>query len=80
VNEFIRAWDGQHASVLPFPLQNTATRALRSAAAKNNDARLLSLWSGQAGRLARDVSAAALVRQLVDEVAAVRAKVGTPWE
>lgn len=80
VNAFVRAWNGKEASVLPFPLQNAATRPLRNAAAARNDARFLSLWSGQAGRLACDLPAADLVDQLVRQVAEVRASAMAAWE
>jgi nitronate monooxygenase len=72
VNEFLLAFRGRERAILPFPLQNTATQPLRKEAAKHGDARFLALWAGQAARLARDLPAADLVRQLVreaDEVA-----------
>jgi nitronate monooxygenase len=80
VNAFVRAWEGKDESILTYPLQNAATRPLRSAAAARNDARYLSLWSGQAGHLARDVPAGELVRILVEEAAAARAEVARSWE
>ena len=57
VNAFMRAWLGNEEAILPFPLQNGATRPLRTAAARRGDARFLSLWCGQAGGLARDLPA-----------------------
>jgi nitronate monooxygenase len=67
VNEWIVALRGREEAVLPFPLQNTATRPLRNEAAKRGDTRFLALWAGQAAALARDLSAAELVRRLVRE-------------
>ena len=52
--------DSTGESILPFPLQNALTRPLRSAAAKQGRAEFLSLWAGQAVRLARRQSAADL--------------------
>jgi nitronate monooxygenase len=78
VNAFLRAWQGNEEAILPFPLQNGATRPLRTAAARRGDARYLSLWCGQAGGLARDLPAGDLVRQLVQEVGDVRAQLGAP--
>src|SRR5215211_1842774 len=75
VNEFMHAWQGREDDILPFPLQNSATRPLRTAASASGHTRFLSLWSGQAGSLARDLPAAELVEQLVREVSAVRARV-----
>ena len=78
VNPFMQAWQGNEDAILPFPIQNGATRPLRNAAAVRGDARFLSLWSGQAGSLARELPAAELVQQLVREVAEVRAQLATP--
>jgi len=55
------------ADVPPFPLQNALTRPLRSAAAKAGRAEFLSLWCGQAPRLARRLPAAELVAVLARE-------------
>jgi nitronate monooxygenase len=72
VNEWMRALRGREDAILPFPLQNAATRPLRNEAARRGDTRYLSLWAGQGAGLARDLPAAELVRRLVreaDEVA-----------
>jgi nitronate monooxygenase len=53
--------------ILPFPLQNSLTRPLRTAAGKRGDPGFLSLWAGQGLRLARRQTAAALVARLVHE-------------
>ena len=71
VNRFMRevetpAWP-HPSSILPFPLQNTLTRPLRSAAAKQGRAEFLSLWAGQGVRMARRMKAADLVAALVEE-------------
>jgi nitronate monooxygenase len=71
VNRFMREieapWWPQHSSILPFPLQNTLTRALRTAAAKQGRAEFLSLWAGQGVRMARRMKAAELVASLARE-------------
>jgi nitronate monooxygenase len=70
VNRFMAAVGDD---VLPFPLQNALTRPLRTAAARQGRAELLSLWTGQGLRLARRQSAASLVARLAAEAeAAVR--------
>jgi nitronate monooxygenase len=56
-------------AILPFPLQNTLTRPLRVAAAKQGRAEFLSLWAGQGVRLARRQAAAELVARLAKETA-----------
>jgi len=69
VNRFMTEveWVGEDA-ILPFPLQNVLTRSLRREAAKQGRAEFLSLWSGQAARLARRQSAAELVARLAREM------------
>jgi nitronate monooxygenase len=67
VNRFMTEIDGSRQAILPFPLQNTLTRPLRSAAAQQGRAELLSLWAGQAAPLARRQSAAELVARLAKE-------------
>ncbi|MEA2598879.1 MAG: hypothetical protein QOF01_5348, partial [Thermomicrobiales bacterium] len=47
----------------------------RAAAAARGDTRFLSLWAGQGAALARDVSAADLVTQLVQEAREVRVRI-----
>jgi nitronate monooxygenase len=54
-------------AILPFPAQNALTRPLRTAAAKQGRAELLSLWAGQGTRLARSLPAAQLVALLAAE-------------
>jgi nitronate monooxygenase len=67
VNRFMTEIDRTPEAILPFPLQNTLTRPLRSAAARQGRAEFLSLWAGQAVRLARRQSAADLVARLAKE-------------
>lgn len=77
-NDFMQAWQGHEDAILPFPVQNTATRPLRNAAATRDDPRFLSLWAGQGAALARELPAAELVQQLVRESEAVRRIVARP--
>ena len=58
---------GRDDAILPFPLQNTLTRPLRTAAAKAGRAEFLSLWAGQGVRMARRQTAAELVARLAKE-------------
>jgi nitronate monooxygenase len=58
------------AAIMPFPLQNALTRAMRSAAAQQGRAEFLSLWAGQGVRMARQEPAAKLVARLVRETEA----------
>jgi nitronate monooxygenase len=56
-------------SILPYPYQNSLTREMRTAAAKQDRPEYLSLWAGQAASLARGMTAAKLVETLVRELA-----------
>jgi len=70
VNRFMTEVDRDgDAAILPFPLQNSLTRPLRAAAAKQGRAEFLSLWAGQGVRLARRQPAAELVARLAKETA-----------
>ncbi len=69
VNRFMTEVE-RGGAVLPFPLQNAATRPLRAAAAKAGRAEFLSLWAGQGLGLARRCSAQELIGKLARETAA----------
>jgi len=74
VNRFMREMTDAAALTPPFPIQNALTRPLRSAAAKDGRTEFLSLWCGQAPRLARRQPAAALIARLSRETAAAIAQ------
>ena len=50
-NAFSRAVDARPDAILPFPLQNDLTQALRAAARAANDAEYINLWAGQAAAM-----------------------------
>jgi len=64
-NTFIDLVDPIREFILPFPMQNTLTRAMRAAASKAGEAGYLSLWAGQGVAKSRSMPAADLVRGLV---------------
>ncbi len=68
VNRFMADIDQDPASIPEFPIQNSLTRPLRTAAAKQGRAEFLSLWVGQGVRLARRQSATELVERLAEEM------------
>jgi nitronate monooxygenase len=70
VNRFMTEIEspGSAESILPFPLQNSLTRPLRSAAANQGRGEFLSLWAGQGVRLARRQSAVELIARLANEM------------
>ena len=55
-------------AILPFPLQNSMTRPMRSAAAKKGEAGFLSLWAGTGVARARAMPAAELMAALLAEM------------
>nr|WP_316047443.1 nitronate monooxygenase [Planococcus glaciei] len=58
-NRFIEEFEKGEIEPLPFPSQNTITKDLRAAAAKNNDPAFMSLWAGQSTRMLTDEQGAA---------------------
>ena len=70
-NAFIEILRKHEAAILPYPLQNALTRAMRAEAARRGDAGFLSLWAGTGVARARAFPAAELVRRLASELAAV---------
>jgi nitronate monooxygenase len=67
-NRFIREMAENENAILPYPLQNALTRAMRKAAAEQNNPEFLSLWAGQGVARARALPAAELVRTLLAEM------------
>ncbi len=71
-NEFIRHWNATGIQPLAFPTQNTLTRELRNAAARQNNAEYMALWAGQGTRLLTDgQSAADIVQEIMTQVEAL---------
>ena len=58
--------------VPPFPLQNSMTRPLRTAAAQQGESNALSLWAGQALRLLRTGGAGTLARDVIAHAERIR--------
>ena len=67
-NEFIHKLTGRENAILPYPLQNALTRAMRTAAAKQGNPEFLSLWAGQGVARSRSMPAGELVAQLAREL------------
>ena len=70
VNRFMR----EHGRYAPpgYPQVHHLTPPLRTAAAAHGDAQGMALWAGQGHRLARELSAGALVETLVAELRAAQ--------
>lgn len=67
-NAFMEKLAGREDIILPYPLQNILTRAMRIASASRGDAGFLSLWAGTGVARSRQLPAADLVRQLLAEI------------
>jgi nitronate monooxygenase len=71
-NDFIERLLGKEKFILPYPLQNALTRAMRTEAARRGASGFLSLWAGRGVARARELPAGELVKQLVKEMAGDR--------
>jgi nitronate monooxygenase len=67
-NAFIQRLASRESAILPYPLQNELTRAMRTAAAKRRNPEFLSLWAGTGVARARAMPAAELVNRLAAEI------------
>jgi len=67
-NTFMAKLAGKEDIILPYPLQNILTRAMRAAAASRGDSGFLSLWAGTGVARARVMPAGALVMRLTNEM------------
>ncbi len=63
-NEFMAAMRPLEDEIAPYPVQNALTQELRAAAAKAGSPDVLSLWAGQAVKLARAGAAGEITRAL----------------
>jgi len=66
-NRFLIEVGEYEGELPPFPVQNALTRDIRAAARKQDRPEFMSLWTGQAARLARPTMAAELVRGVTEE-------------
>ena len=65
-NRFLIEVGAHEEELPPFPVQNTLTKDIRAAAQEQDRPEFMSLWSGQAPRLARPTNAAELVRSVAE--------------
>ena len=59
----MREMRGIEDQLPPYPVQNRLTQPLRAAAAKAGDPEMMSLWAGQAVKLAQPGDAGEMVRR-----------------
>ncbi len=64
-NQFTDSFADCDEALLDFPIQGALTKALRQAATKEQNTELMSLWAGQGVALSRDLSASALMHELI---------------
>ena len=67
-NDFIARLEGKENLILPYPLQNALTRAMRTAAGQQGLPAFLSLWAGTGVARAGSTPAGELVARLVEEL------------
>ncbi len=72
-NRFLVEVGMREAELPPFPIQNALTRDVRAAAQRQDRLEFMSLWAGQAVRLARRTTAGDLVRETAEEAEGVLA-------
>lgn len=73
VNDFMRVHQAAETTVPAYPIQNALTGPIRAAAKAKGDAEHVSLWAGQGVGLSRQLGAAALIQQLIEETTAIKA-------
>lgn len=66
-NDFIAEMALYEEEILPYPVQNSLTKRIRTAAAEQENAAYMSLWCGQNTRGSLDVCATQLIEQLIEE-------------
>ncbi|QOS79102.1 nitronate monooxygenase [Paenibacillus sp. JNUCC31] len=67
-NDFIQHWEESRIKPLTFPTQNTLTREIRNASARQNNPEYMALWAGQGTRMLTDnQSAGDIINQIVEE-------------
>ena len=66
-NRFLLEMEGYDGRIPPYPVQNAWTKDIRAAAKEQDRPEFMSLWAGQASRLARLQSASELVERVVAE-------------
>jgi len=67
-NGFIAMLDARASRILPYPLQNQLTRAMRTEAGKKGMADYLSLWAGKGVARCRAMGAGELTKKLAEEM------------
>jgi len=77
VNRLMDDFDREPDAILPFPIQNAWTRPARNAAAAQDRHEYLSLWAGQGARLARQLPAEELVKQIMNETSNALRRLGS---
>ncbi|ARG96554.1 NAD(P)H-dependent flavin oxidoreductase [Legionella micdadei] len=65
-NKFIERMSAHAKDILPFPVQNAMTRAMRIEAGKKNCTDFMSMWAGQSAHLCKEISVAELIRELME--------------
>lgn len=63
-NKFIMRMENHRNEILPYPVQNAMTRAMRNESAKQNCPDFLSMWAGQSACFCKELTVAELMAEL----------------
>lgn len=74
-NEFMKAMKPYEDQLPPFPYQNAFTKELRRVSAEQQNKQYMSLWSGQAPRLTRDIAVSDLLDKIIEQYESVRKQI-----
>lgn len=67
-NKFIERMLTHENDILEYPIQNALTQPMRKTAQKLNLPEFMSLFAGESAYLCKEISAAALIKELTDEL------------
>ncbi|MDF0726009.1 nitronate monooxygenase [Cytobacillus sp. S13-E01] len=73
-NQFISEMESYQDQILPFPVQNTLTSAIRKASAAQENPEFMSLWTGQTLTLAKNQTVEELINHTINEATEIRNK------
>lgn len=73
-NQFIERMSVHGIDILDYPIQNAITRVMRKESESQKNIEFMSIWAGQSTPLCREVPAAQLMAELIDEVRIIAKK------
>ncbi|MEI4769335.1 nitronate monooxygenase [Psychrobacillus sp. FJAT-51614] len=74
-NRFILEMQEYESTIPNFPVQNTLTQSIRKASSAGNNKEFMSLWAGQSPLLARNETAGALIKRIIEEARSINTSI-----